>query len=340
MFKKNYPFLLIAAFILLLLTPLRTLNLDPNAIEESFYPRGRLIDWTARVRLWIGDRVFPKVIVGDGGWLVYTAENDIEDYQRADPFTEEEMAQIQKNLDALSARYKERGIQLIVVVPPNKNTIYPECVPPQVPVFGDVSKLDQLIEYLKIHGQVQLLDLRPALLAAKAERQIYYATDTHWNDYGAYIAYAAVMDEVHKAHPNLSAHPMSDFKVEVRAPEQFDLAANIGTTYYEEPRIQFAPKYETHSAYKNVTVGGRKLMFSANPDSSLPRLVLYHDSFFFRVIPLLGEHFSYGVYVQNYMGGGLWNLSWVDEQKPDVVIIEFSERYLKDLILLIDQKKK
>ena len=39
------------------------------------------------------------------------------------------------------------------------------------------------------------------------------------------------------------------------------------------------------------------------------------------------------------MGGGLWSLSWVDEQKPGVVIIEFSERYLQDLLLLVEPGK-
>jgi hypothetical protein len=337
--KKYYPIFFIIAFIGMLLIPLRTLSLDPNLIEDSFYLRARLIDWSSSLRLTLGDRVFPKVIVGDSGWLVYTAENDIEEYQKADLFTDAELAHIQKSLDALAARYAERGIQLIVVVPPNKNSIYPERVPAAVPVLGKISRLEQLTEYLQKNGQTHLLDLRPALMAAKAEREIYYATDTHWNDYGAFIAYTAIMDELHKTYPSLSPHSQADFKVVKRAPEQLDLAQNIGTTLYEESKVQFVPQFETHTVYKNVTVGGRKLMFSYNPDPSLPKLVLYHDSFFFRVIPMLGEHFSTGLFVQNYMGGGLWSLSWVDEQKPDVVIIEFAERYLQDLLLLVDPGK-
>ena len=76
------------------------------------------------------------------------------------------------------------------------------------------------------------------------------------------------------------------------------------------------------------------LSYIANPN--LPDVVVYYDSFFFNVIPLLGEHFQHGLYVQNYTGGGLWNLSWVDEREPDVVIIEFAERYLHDLPDFID----
>lgn len=337
--NRYYPLIFIAIFIGLLFVPLRTLSLDPDTIDDSFYMRGRLIAWTQNLRVLIGDRVFPKVIVGNNGWLVYTAENDIEDYQKADPFTEQQMARIQQSLDALSAKYAARGIALLVVVPPNKNSIYPERVPPQVPVIGKVSKLDQLIDYLHQHGQTQILDLRPALLAAKSEREIYYATDTHWNDYGAFIAYQQVMNALQKTHPNLVPRPQSDFKVVKRAPDFMDLSVNIGTTLFPESKIQFVPLFDTHTSYKNITVGGRKIMFSYNPNSNLPKVIIYHDSFFFRVIPLLGEHFSSGIYIQNYLGGGLWSLSWVDEQKPDVVIIEFSERYLQDLPLLIAPEK-
>jgi hypothetical protein len=113
----------------------------------------------------------------------------------------------------------------------------------------------------------------------------------------------------------------------------------MGTTLLPESKIQFVHQFDLHTSYKNVNLGQRKLMFSYNPDASLPNIVMYYDSFFFSVIPLLGEHFHNGYYIQNYSGGGLWNLSWVDEQHPDVVIIEFAERYLDDLPHFIDPNK-
>ncbi len=279
----------------------------------------------------LGDRVFPKVVVGDDGWLVYTAEGDVEDYQKTEAFSGEDLTRIQAGLDALSARYAEEGITLIVVIPPNKNTIYPERVPSEIPVVGEISKLDQLVEFLRVNGQQQILDLREPLLAAKAEREIYYATDTHWNDYGAHIAYSAIMQELQKSFPNLSARLISDFNVSATEPDQLDLSRNIGVTILPESRVQFSPLFDLRTSYKELNLGGRKMLVSYNADESLPDLILYHDSFFFSVIPFLGEHFHHGLFIQNYTGGGLWNLSWVDEQKPDVVIIEFTERYLSDL---------
>jgi len=336
---RHYPVALIVVFIGMLLIPLRTLALDPNAIESSFYTRTRLVTMIANLRYSLGDRVFPSAIVGDDGWLVFTAEGDIEDYQRVNLFTKDELAQFQKNLDALSAKYAERGITLLVIVPPNKNSIYPERVPSQIPALGSESKLDQVVTYLQAHGQTQVIDLRPALMVAKSERQVYYATDTHWNDYGIYIAYFALMKELNKVYPNLVVHPISDFKIVERDPERLDLANNMGITLLPESKIQFVNQFDLHTKYKNINLGQRKLMFSYNPDVSLPNLVMYYDSFFFGVVPMLGEHFHNGYFIQNYTGGGLWNLSWVDEQNPDVVIIEFAERYLDDLLRFVDSKK-
>src|SRR6185503_7645053 len=142
--KERYPLVLIVVFLGMLLIPLRTLVFDPNAIEESFYGRSRLIHLTSNLRYRLGDRVFPKVIVGQNGWLIYTGEGDIQDYQKVEQFTKKELAQFRKNLDALSAAYAKKGITLLVVVVPNKNTIYPERVPAQVRVIGIESRLEQL----------------------------------------------------------------------------------------------------------------------------------------------------------------------------------------------------
>ena len=333
---RTYQTLFITAFLVVLLIPLRALALDPHGIEENFYGRAQLLSFFADLRIRIGDRVFPKVVVGDNGWLVYTAENDIEGYQRADAFPDSELARIQQSLDRLTAQYAAQGTTLLVVVPPNKNTIYPERVPSAIPIVGAESSLDQLIGYLRAHGRAQILDLRPALRALKTEREIYYATDTHWNDYGAFAAYQEIMVALSPHVPALVAHTPADFEVLQRAPESLDLSENIATSLFPEQRVQFTPRFNSGTSYKTVTVGGRRIQFSHNPDAGLPTAIVYHDSFFFRVIPFLGEHFSEGIYIQNYMGGGLWSLSWVDEQRPDIVIIEFSERYIHDLPLLID----
>ena len=338
-FKSWYTTIFILAFLGMLLIPLRTLVLDPYAIEEGFYLRSRLISLTTNLRLTIGDRVFPKVLVGEGGWLVYTAEGDLDAYQRSESFTDEQVSQFQANLAALTSNYAERGITLLVLVVPSKNSMYPERVPEAITQFGSESKLDQVVSHLKAHGTTQIIDLRPALTEVKSKHTMYYATDTHWNDYGAYLTYSILLNQLKEKYPNLSPRSLSDFHEKIREPDVLDLANIIGATSLLESKIQLAPAFDLATSYKSINLGGRKLMFSYNPDESLPDLVIYYDSYFFNVNPMLGEHFHRGVFVQNYSGGGLWNLSWVDEQEPDVVIIEFAERYIDDLLKFVDPNR-
>jgi alginate O-acetyltransferase complex protein AlgJ len=335
-FAGVYPFFFIIAFFGLLLLPVRDLNLDPRTIDQSFYGRERLITAVTDFRVLIGDRVFPKVLVGKDHWLVFTAENSIDDYQNDIPLTKKKLSEIQRGLDAVTAHFEEQGITLLVVVAPNKNTIYPELVPPEIPVIGNESRLDQIIDYLKQHGRTGILDLRPALLAAKRERQVYYATDTHWNDYGVFVAYQQIIDALQPDYPELKAHLLSDYRLVPPEGGNLDLANNIGSSLLTEMKVQLTPNFVSDVSFKELSLdNGRTITFSFNPDPSLPKAIVYHDSFFFRMIPILSENFSRVIYIPHYTGGGIWNLSWVEEEKPDVVIVEFTERYIQDIPRLV-----
>lgn len=334
-FYDLYQWLFILVFFGILLVPLKTLNLDPNRINTDFYGRSRLISLVADLRLRIGDRVFPKSIVGEDGWLFFTAERNADFYQQVAPFSDEELQQMQKSLDIISAQYARKGITLLVVVPPSKHSIYPEYYPAEIGVLGNASRLDQLIAYLDAHADTQILDLRPALLAAKETQQVYYSLDTHWNLIGAFTAYQEIVDELGHTYPQLIPYNLSDFKISTSSPELLDIAQNVGLKNRREERIILTPKTERFASFREIQLDSRKIMFSSTENEDLPNAVIYYDSFFFTVNPFLAEHFNQAVFVQNFLGGGLWSLSWVDDMKPDIVIVEFSERYIQDIPSLL-----
>jgi hypothetical protein len=63
-------------------------------------------------------------------------------------------------------------------------------------------------------------------------------------------------------------------------------------------------------------------------DRSLPRAVIFRDSFVSRLVPFLSEHFSRAVYVwQNDFDANL-----VEQEHPDVVIQEIVGRHLYNFI--------
>lgn len=312
-------------FLLLLALPLIGVK-DFSAIEKTFWGREFLLRTYSNFRLYaLGDRIFNSVIAGKDNWLMYTGEISLDDYQNTMPFSEAQLSLIQRKLDGLEARLNAQGIEMLVVVPPNKNTIYPEYFPPQIPVMGEKSRLDQLVEYQAEHGQAQILDLRPAFMEARQEQQIYYATDTHWNPYGALLAYQEIIRALQPAFPELQPRQLADFEYVSQGMRAGDMGVKLGQITVEEHYFDLKPKYKPQFTSRSFADrNGVNIVHSYHPDQSLPRLFMYRDSFSSTLFPLLADHFSKGVYVWTFHV----DEEMITAEQPDVVIIECTERYL------------
>jgi hypothetical protein len=75
-------------------------------------------------------------------------------------------------------------------------------------------------------------------------------------------------------------------------------------------------------------LGIEKLVIREVPDSQLPRLVMFRDSFASALVPFLSTCFSRSVYVWSFYH----DLSLITREKPNIVIDEVNERYLYVLI--------
>lgn len=326
------------AFVLALFWALsNSLNALPLGLDDGLWIRQILVSYYADLRLALGDRVFPKVLVGKDGWLVFTGERSLDDYQNSFDFPQEKLIKIQRGLTNLNRELESNKQILLLVIVPNKSTIYPESVPFEIQKVDERSRMDRLSAFLKKHGPPVFLDLRPVLKRVGQERQIYYKTDTHWNSDGAFVAYQAIIGKLQKDFPELKAKPRHQFKEVWSDPVMLDLAYNIGSDRLREPRLELIPTFATRMGVRQLPIGDRQVTMTWTNDESFPRLVMYHDSFGFPLIPLLGMHFRESVFIPHYSGSAAWQLNWIRQEAPDVVIIEFAERYLHDLERLLYQ---
>jgi hypothetical protein len=285
------------------------------------------------------ERVFDKALVGKERWLIYTDEGSIDDYQHINAFSQTDLKRIQQDLDILNEDLSQKRIKFLVVIPPNKNTIYPEYVPDEIPVLAAPTRYDQLVEYMRQHGKTQILDLRPALLEARKTRVVYFSKDTHWNDQGALIAYQQIILALKNDFPVLKPHPLSDFKQTTQAGVAVDLAQTIAAPDLVTDDIILSPLYTSNTTYAQTKYGYRRLTIATNPNTTLPKAVIYHDSFFNRLIPLIGDHFQKAVFIPINSPPEIWNFSWIDSEKPDIVILEFTERYINQIPNYVDLPK-
>jgi len=332
--KQHSPLnLLFTALVLLgLLMPLHQ-HLDQlGALDAEFFGRVQMVELVSNFRYFVlHDQLFNKVIAAADGWLVHASAISTDDYQRSDPLTAEELALIQTRLQEVSDRLKAENIQLYLVVAPNKNTIYPEKVPAELKVLGDETRLDQLSAYLRANLDVPLLDLRPDLLAAKEDYQVYYRTDTHWNEIGAFIAYRAIAGRLAQDFPAVKPHALSDFS---RVPLTYsgDMTRTAGNLHLKEESETLQPLF-TPQADIDTHATDTEVLFDAyvttdNPNAQLPRALIYRDSFFTDLLPFLAEHFSHAECFWTYD----YNLSSDLQTQPDLVIIEFTERSIHQLL--------
>ena len=90
-----------------------------------------------------------KVVIGDEDWLFYSAESDIDDFKGSNLFSEEELSAIADNLMTSKEWVEDRGIEFVLFIAPNKETIYGEDYLPSYYKRGEQTRVRQLVEYLR-----------------------------------------------------------------------------------------------------------------------------------------------------------------------------------------------
>lgn len=304
--------------------------------------RKTLIRWHNFIHVKVfGISPIPDVVVGKEGWLYLGHGYTYEYYRAADPLRPDELHRWQQVLEERQAWLATQGIQYVVLIAPEKETIYPEFMPDRINRVHAESALDQLLAHMRAHSQVPILDLRGVLWAAKNHQRLYSRLDSHWNDYGAFLAYQQIMNRLSTMFPQLHAAPLSDFEPSslrtytpgigfLGTAQMLSLADWLPSDEY----LQLIPR--TPRRAKLVTDNGvrRQMEFTDTllprsamevADATLPRAVMIRDSFSVGLFPFLSEHFQRIVY---HWGSLEFPRSLIIDEHPNVVIQEMAERYL------------
>ncbi len=297
--------------------------------SDHFGFRSDLIRWYGESRYFgFGVSPSPMVIRGENGWLYYEEDGGIEDYANEPLLDAEALHAWHETVVRARDWCKARGIAYVFVIAPDKHKIYPEHYNPNIHPVTPVSRTDQVLEALADTGVA--VDVRPAMMAAKADDRLFHLTDTHWNDRGAFVAYQQIIEAVRKQRPAVPpAHDRSTFNATSRIVEGRDLAATIGLKrVLHEDDLRLLPKagrgYKVLVPAGGYATGGDPMVVTEIPGSTLPKAVVFRDSFTSALAPFLSEHFSRAVYLwQND-----FDASDVEKEHPDIVIQEIVGRHL------------
>ena len=292
----------------------------------------------------------PKTPYGDEG--VVTGKDFQFFYQKNLPDFLKINVPNQYQLDSFTSRIKSRvetlrslnpESEIIYMIVPASVTVYPERVPDEYVSPEGESRLDKVIKAIRAGGATAI-DLRAAFDEHKNdEMPLYYHLDSHWADYGGYIAYRELFEHISKRFPaakprdidefdwNPGYYESGDMPMYLSLPYQdikdygyyrkFNIEVPSEVTRFPRYRRETSLVYSDFVTYENVINTGR---------SDLPDCLVYRDSFGTQVYDILAERSGRTHYAGMWSYG--WNNATVKSEKPDYVIYIVSEWNIPGII--------
>jgi hypothetical protein len=319
--------------------------LDPYPVTyEKFYndhfPFRKLLAnfQTREIRLKLLNRPpdLEGLYVGKDGWLFTLYERQY--WQGTNKYTRDDVKTIAGILHKRALEYRARGIKFYIISPPMKSDVYPEQNPPFYYRVADSVMEDLVAAALKKDTIIKFVCGKDVLLHCKNKELLYRVADSHWNEKGAYFAYANLMDLIHKDFPSVTPLKTSQFTFTDTVVSE-GLAVRLGLEgIYKEhiPKIRLKNK-RSHSGEKTGwepppefkgNTGLETVRLVDNP--ALPKAIIIDDSYGETLMPFLSENFRKSVFLFDGWHYGP-NLEIVDKEKPDIVILEIFSAHWTEL---------
>lgn len=298
--------------------------------EDTLPYKDILIRTNGKIAFWgFGESASENVIVGKEGWLFYT--ETMSDYKRINLYTQKELEEICKKQKQLQDYYQSKGIEYILFVAPNKASIYGEdYLPDYIYKEDSVSRLEQLVEYIRRNSNITVVFPEEELLSVKEkypEYSLYMHVDTHWNNLGGYCGAKALLKELGMKLPEIDEIHIEKNANPVFTWNGWDLANMMGLTGVLEEDTN----YEISGFTDNIVVWDGDTVNSydsfvtyCRTKSSDPvdrrKVIFIRDSFGTPMLPFIASQFRevYSPYVSFEVD--------LEEEKPDLVIYELVER--------------
>jgi len=292
----------------------------------------------------------PDVYFGKDGWMFYVGANGRETYENREPVTDEELRTIKQIFEERRDWLKEKGIELYIVIPKISQFIYEEMLGKRMFRYNKTSKLEQLTTYLKDNSDIKIIDVEKPIMEAKSlsKAALYYKSSTHWNYYGAYFAYAAIIKYIQQDFPDIGDPiPLKEIKMRcsIELEKDIDLiemAALVGYLRGYE-LVPEHPDLYAGDTIEPLFPNGKPdfpTLYIRNNKKQGPHMLMFRDSYARQLYPYMSHHFNRSAY--------LWTNTFtpelIEQEKPDLVIWEMSERFIPFFVIyknpLFDSKKQ
>jgi hypothetical protein len=230
-----------------------------------------------------------EVVIGRQGWMEYRNVIDREEVNQ-ERCPDALMNQFCNDTRRFADYLQTRGIRLVVVTCPMKNTVYPEYFQTAVPSRSSTTVYDRYSDFLRTVPNLTYIDARPILTKVKGSRPVFHKTDFHWNDPAAFEVARVIVNSIgeleHLEQP-VWRHPL---EIEEKEMRRGGLNLSLALLVPPPEKSLFVrPNWTAQGSY-SFPPGGRPFeqVYKAAPTSKqarLPSTLMIGNSFcdgFFR----------------------------------------------------------
>lgn len=285
-----------------------------NDFTNGLFLHTKLIDLNTELTSWMTGGQYiesTQVLAGKENYLFYKTTIDgfpIYDYMGINHFSDQELEQIKNNLTVMRDTFERMGISFYAVALPNKESVYEQFMPDTISRVNEETRADQVARYMWDNWDncdVTFIYPKQELVETGREKQLYYKTDTHWNQMGAFIGFQQYYEAVYGCREQLEdvvfSEPLTDFAG--------DLATIAGVT----------EKYSIDSVYQLDAD-------SVNPEMKRDEKVFVVGDSFGGFFSTMAKAYYPEV---EWIDPNAFSMSMVEEKKPDIIIFECVERYIE-----------
>jgi len=338
--------------------------------NDQFGFRNWFLDKSAKLKYSLfSESTSNKVIGGKNGWWFFNEEvlqNGEEyifsDYTHRNLLNQDELLGVKESLERRKKNMDKMGIGYYIAYFPNKHSIYEEYLPTRakLSIVGNLSRMDQITSFLEeTNSSVQFVDIKSDLLTQKNTNLLYLKNDTHWNEYGAFVAYQKLFNAISKDFPTIKPKLNYDIKwisdidqyeeveqwctncysyfklkeiEKIYARDGLDKLMGMGTAKVnildKVPVFRFDNKVVYNVVHKGEGRKEEQYIVYENPyASSNKTLLVFRDSYTRAIGKFYIPHFKKVIFIW-----GKFKLDVIKKEQPDIVLDTHVERYIYDRI--------
>jgi SGNH hydrolase-like domain, acetyltransferase AlgX len=265
-----------------------------------------------------------KVTYGRDGWLFLAGDSSGSFPQHTGErfLSQSDLERWVLLLDRRAKFLASHGYEHLLMIAPDTHSIYPEKLPPGTR-HAPVRPVHQLMGALREAGSpARVLYPLEKMIAAKRVRLVCSKMDSHWTDFGAFVAYSALLDEL---GGEIDSRRLR--QEEVAYKEMItagDLSSKLTPARFDYQPIAIVRYPEARLLFDNCVENTGSILVTVCPEAPPTTCLVLGDSYANSLLKFLAESFGRVVLAHS----ASLDRRLVEAVQPDLVVSLMAERFL------------